>query len=127
MTNHDLYLKAKVNGNDPNTSGVAVSSTSTYYSKLVSGSHATSKAYHFSWTGTPVGTLTMWESDKESPILTTDADWKQYTDAPITNPAGAAASFRMEVNGRSARWTRFKYVNASSSGVLFGRATSQGS
>ncbi len=126
MTNFSLFIRAKTNANDPNLDGVAVSSTNTYYSKVISGSHSTSKAAHFYWTGTPTGTLTKWLSDKEAPILTTDADWVQDTNFAVTNPAGSASQFREEKTGVSARWIRYRYINASGSGVLYGRATSQG-
>lgn len=127
MTNFDLFIAAKTNGNDPNLPGVSVSSTNTYYSKIIGGSHSTSKATHIWWTGTPNGTLTKWHSDKVAPSLADDTDWVEDSSYDPTDPAGSATGFREEKTGVSARWTRYKYVNASGTGVLYGRVTSQGS
>lgn len=113
-------------GAAPRTPGVAVTGANTYYSDLI-GMDQLNRGYHFWWTGTPTGVLTRWESDKEDPILTSDADWVADATFAPTNPAGAAASFRGVTIARPARWVRYKYVNSAGSGVLFGRHTSMGS
>lgn len=126
MTNHDLFVTTVTgDANAPKREGVAVSSTTTYYSKLISGQEGDGFALHLFWTGTPTGTLTLWYSDVENPILTSDNDWVQDSTWSPTNPAGSAAKFRSDANGSHARWKRVKYVNASGSGVLYGRATSR--
>lgn len=103
--------------------GVAVSSTNTYYSEMWSGEDADGQGLMLFWTGTPTGTLTMWATDKDNPILTSDADWVQDTTWTPTNPAGSASKFRTDSGNFKAFRKRVKYVNASGSGVLFGRVT----
>lgn len=99
--------------------GVAVSSTTTYYSGKISGKHADGYGLHVQYTGTPTGTLTLWMSDKPLPSETDDADWVQDTGFSPTNPAGAAGKFRDDTSNAKAGWKRLKYVNASGSGTLF--------
>ncbi len=115
--------------NAPAKPGVAVSSTNTYYSDPVSArlGHLNGDGYgaHFWWTGTPTGTLTCWISDKEQPDRTSDADWVQDSGFSPTNPAGSASAFHDDVENTRARWKRFKYVNASGSGVLYCVVTAQ--
>lgn len=105
------------------TAGVAVSSTTTYYSTPWSAHKAAYFALHLFWTGTPTGTFTLWLSDVPIPDRTTDNDWVQDTTFAPTNPAGAAGKMRDNVGNGTARWARIKYVNASGSGTLKGYAT----
>lgn len=100
--------------------GVAVTGTNTYYSEPWSPD---TYGAQVQWTGTPTGTLTQWCSDKPNPDRTSDADWVQDTAFAPTNPAGAAGKFRDDVTNSNARWKRYKYVNASGSGTLFGYVT----
>lgn len=98
--------------------GVVVSSTSTFYSDAM-GPRGPSFGYHFEWTGTPTGTISLWRSNKTQPDPTTDNDWVQVTTFTPTNPAGAPSKFGDEINFTNFRLYRFKYVNASGTGTLF--------
>jgi hypothetical protein len=98
--------------------GTTVSGTSTFYSDPI-GPRTNSWGYHFEWTGTPTGTITMWRSNKPNPDPTSDNDWIQVTTFTPTNPAGSAGKFGDELNFTNFKLYRFKYVNASGSGVLF--------
>lgn len=103
----------------PKTNGVAVSSTTTYYSKMWGGTNSTAYDLQVTWTGTPTGTLTLQVSNKPNPDESTDADWVTTTEGAMVNPAGSASGFRVAVNGSHGK-KRLKYVNASGSGVLYG-------
>lgn len=98
--------------------GVVVSGTDTYYSEPI-GPRTTGFGFHFQWTGTPTGTITLWRTNKPNPIETTDADWIQVTSFTPTNPAGSADKFGDEVSFTHFKRYRFKYVNASGTGTLF--------
>ena len=100
--------------------GVAVSSTTTYYGTLIAGAHSEGLSAHFATTGTPTGTISFWVSNKPMPSLTDDTDWVQDSSAfTAANPAGSATKSQHNIAQR-AKWKRFKYVNSSGSGVLFG-------
>lgn len=98
--------------------GVVVTGTNTYYSDAI-GPRGMGFGYHFEWTGTPTGTLTMWRSLKPNPDQTSDNDWVQVSTFSPTNPAGSASKFGEEINFTNFNRYRFKYVNASGSGTLF--------
>lgn len=111
---------AGTDANAPTTQGVLVSGTNTAYSQVITGRHADGMGATFQWTGTPTGTLTRWVTDKPNPGLLTDADWVQDTGFSPTNPAGASGQFRDDTSGDKGMMKRYKYVNASGSGTLFG-------
>lgn len=118
---HITRLFLTTNSSDsaaPATEGVAVSGTSTYYSKMWSGHESQAYAMHVVWSGTPTGTFTLWMSDISNPSETDDTDWVQDTSFVPTNPAGAAGKFRDDVYGAAARRKRLKYVNASGTGTI---------
>lgn len=106
----------------PTTDGKAVSSTTTYYSKVWSGNDSSVYDLQVRWTGTPTGTLTLQVSDKPNPDESTDTDWVTTTEAAMTNPAGAGSSFRVTAD-KSPGKKRLKYVNSSGSGVLYAYVT----
>lgn len=103
--------------------GVAVSGTTTYYSKAWGAAGSTGQAMQLEWTGTPTGTFTLWWSSKPNPSMTDDADWIQDTDFAPVNPAGSASSFGDNAAIMNANLKRIKYVNASGSGTLKGWVT----
>jgi hypothetical protein len=107
----------------PRTDGVAVSSTTTYYSKMWTGESTDAYDLQVSWTGTPTGTLTLQVSNKENPSEASDADWVASTEVTLTNPAGSATGFRVAATGSPAYRKRLKYVNSSGSGTLYGWVT----
>src|SRR5574341_88750 len=76
--------------------GVAASATNTYYSKPWSANNR-SWGLQVVTSGTLTGTWTLWASDKQHPILTTDSDWfdtSAHADFVETNPAGASTNWR---------------------------------
>jgi hypothetical protein len=116
---YSLYNTRQTGTNLPfKIPGVAVSGTSDFYSDPI-GPRVQGFGYHFEWTGTPTGTITLWRSNKTGPDLTTDADWIQVTSFTPTNPAGSASKFGDEINFTNFKLYRFKYTNASGTGVLF--------
>lgn len=127
MVNCSVYntRDAAGGGGAPLMRGVAVSSTTTYYSSVFSGIHASGWRAHFQWTGDPTGTITLWYSDKPDPSLADDSDWTQDSGFSPTNPAGSASKFGTDQTGKHARLKRFKYVNASGSGTLYCDVTHQ--
>lgn len=121
MSSYSIYNTADTT-EGRSVEGVAVSSTSTYYSTPMSGKHSDGHGLHLQWTGTPTGTFTFWVSDKPKPSLTDDSDWVQdSTNFTASNPAGSASKAQHNIACRHA-WARIKYVNASGSGVLYGWA-----
>ncbi len=118
-TPYKLYMTANASDSaSPKTDGVAVSSTSTYYSKMFGGFGSDAYDLHVVWTGTPTGTLTLQVSDKPNPVETSDTDWVTTTETTMTNPAGSGSSFRV-AKDVSPGHKRLKYVNSSGSGVLY--------
>lgn len=114
------------NGSDsfaPPLDGVGVSGATTYYSKVFGAKNSDGQSVHLEWTGTPTGTFTMWCSDKPNPDETDDDDWVEDTTFTPTNPAGSASKMLDSGGNMKANLKRIKYVNAASSGTLFGWAT----
>jgi hypothetical protein len=105
------------------TEGVAVSSTTTYYSKPWGYGGTDGHSLQLEWSGTPTGTFTQWYSNKPNPSLTDDTDWIQDTDFAPTNPAGSASKMGDNAANFKANLKRIKYVNASGSGTLKGWVT----
>lgn len=105
--------------------GQAVTGTDTYYSNTMSLRVGSGTGHHMEWSGTPTGTLTFWVSNKPQPREDSDTDWVQITDFTITNPAGSASKAFYNLGNMQANRARWKYVNASGSGTLYGWATSK--
>jgi len=102
---------------------VAVTGTNTYYGQESSIERIANLSYHLVWDSTITGTFTVWVSNVEAPILTTDADWVQLTLATaITQPAGASGKDWVDLSWVPARWIRVKYVNASGSANIWAYA-----
>lgn len=113
--------RSATDANAPNTDGLAVTGTNTYYSDTWTGEDSDSYSLSVFFTGTPTGTFTFWFTDKRLPDTgANDNDWIQDTGFTPTNPAGAAGKFGTpNASSRSYR-KRLKYVNASGTGTLFG-------
>lgn len=106
--------------------GVAVSGTNTYYGKAVNAAIGQDLSYDLYW-GTNVGTFTVWVSNKPSPVLTSDADWKQLTLATaVVQPNGSNTGDYVDLAGCPFRWIRLKYVNASGTGTIHAYVASKG-
>lgn len=111
---------------DRRTDGVAVSSTTTYYSSPISCSRGDGFSLTLKWTGTPTGTFTVWRSDLPQPALATDDDWVQDTDygtAGSVTTGGTAGKHAASALNAKNRWWRVKYVNSSGTGTIFAYAT----
>lgn len=59
------------------------------------------------------GTLTLWGSNKENPVLTDDNDWVSITSPTITNPAGSAIKNLYDVVSSHRRY-RYKFISSAS-------------
>ncbi len=123
---YTLYSTSDGSVMDRRTPGVAVSGTTTYYSKVVSAEWGDGFSLHLRWTGTPTGTFTVWKTNVPNPDYATDDDWVQDTEFNGTGSlatGGVAAKFAASVlNGKNAKW-RVKYVNASGTGTVFAWGT----
>lgn len=102
---------------------VAVSGTNTYYSNRIPVADlASALAWHFEWSGDPTGALTLWGTNKDrhgvQADAATDTDWVQVTTFAPTNPAGAPSKYADTGGMAHFAFVRFKYVNASGSGVM---------
>lgn len=121
MINTSVYYTQATNFMGTYTDGVAVSSTTTYYSipwMSDDGQGTDCRAV-----GTMTGTWSLWYSGKAHPDLTSDSDWHQDTAFSPTNPAGADAKFLDETGNSKVRWKRLKYVNASGTGTIYAYVT----
>ena len=117
VTNYDSTDSAR-----PDRDGVAVSSTTVYYSKMWGGYGSDAYDVTLKWTGTPTGTVVLQVANKPDPLETSDDDWTTSTEITVSSPAGSASSFRA-AKGDSPGKKRFKYTNASGTGVLYGYVT----
>lgn len=91
---------------------VAVSSTTTYLSQPINIKNTDNILLQLIWTGTPTGVFTV----QQSP------DGNLYDDLivspPITQPAGSAGHWSVNLNQSPATWVQVQYVNASGSGTV---------
>lgn len=104
----------------------AVSGTTVYYSKAWSGL-GQGFSLTVAYTGTPTGTITIWESARSFPALDTDTDWVDVTSTyTVVSPAGSATKFNIDAATGRGRRMRLKYTNASGSGTIEAHVTPQG-
>jgi hypothetical protein len=100
--------------------GTAVTGTNTYYSAPSDLRGLSMPSYDLYWTGTVAGTFSVMVSNKPSPSMANDADWKTLAlGTAIVQPAGSAAGDYIDLAPFPFRWVRLKYVNASGSGNVF--------
>lgn len=116
MVNKSVYYTTAVTPIGEQTDGVAVSSTTTFYS--VPWYSDDGQSITVFATGTMTGTFTLWHTDVDTPVLTSDVDWVQDTAFAPTNPAGADVKFTDNTAVHKSRWKRLKYVNASGTGTV---------
>ena len=103
----------------PPTDGVAVSSTSTYYSAKTNKLTSPLFGYDLYW-GTNVGTFTVQISNKRDPVESSDSDWKTVTLATaIVQPNGSNTGDYVDLTDLPFKWVRLKYVNASGTGTIY--------
>ncbi len=109
-------------------SAVSVSSTSTYYSTATEVRQFENVSYQLVWSGTPTGTFTVWVSNLVAPSLVNDTDWISLTLATaISQPAGSASKYSVDLSSLPFYWVRLKYVNASGSGTITAYLVGKGS
>lgn len=97
----------------------------TFYGQAVGGS-GSGQSIHLRWTGTLLGTFTLWYSNRKDPDLTTDTDWVLDSSSTLANPAGAAGATFMDTFNSNAKLRRLKYVNTSGAGILDGEIETRG-
>lgn len=91
--------------------GVATS-TNTIYTNIVEVAKMDNHGIEVAWTGTPTGTLTVTGS-------TSGINWFDLTFSPsLTQPAGSAGSYGLDLNQYPWKYVMFKYVNASGTGTI---------
>lgn len=94
------------------TAGGAMASTNTIYSQIMDLSRMDNLGIEVNWTGTPTGTLTMLGS-------TSGVNWPSITFNPaLTQPAGSASNYLLNMNQYPWKFMMFQYVNVSGSGTL---------
>lgn len=102
---------------DPNTplSGTttgAMASTNTIFSNIQDTSNFDNEGLEVTWTGTPTGTISVLGSES-------GANFYAVTFSPaLTQPAGSAGGYLVNLNQFPWRYLMIQYVNASGSGSL---------
>ena len=104
------------------TYAVSISNTDPVYSNVFPVPGDGRIGFDLQTTGTLAGTYTLWYSNDEAPSLADDTDWEQATGWSPTNPAGSAIKDNYAVTDLKCRRWRVKFVPASGSGTLSGRA-----
>lgn len=100
--------------------GQAVSGASVYRGVKTDMRHLPDASLHFTWSGTPTGTIIVQVSNHPNPSDLNDTNWLTLTlAAPITQPAGSASGDYCDLAALPFRWARPKYTNAGGSGSLF--------
>lgn len=117
---YKVFTTEATDGRSGRTDGVAVSSTTTYYSSPVALGPGSQASVSWHCTGTPTGTVTLWKANRPNPSEASDSDWSSVAIGALGSPAGAAANSSEEYGNLGAGLFRIKYVNASGSGVLYG-------
>lgn len=94
--------------------------TTTVVSAAINMINVDNAGIEIAWTGTPTGTLSVQGSVSaaiDQPSVT--VAWNDLTFNPaITQPAGSAGGYLINLNQFPFPYLRFKYVNASGVGVL---------
>lgn len=109
------------------TDGTAVTAVQTAYSAPTDVSRCGDSGYQLAWTGTPTGVFTVQVSNRDRPVLTSDAEWSTLALAiPIVQPAGSAGADYVDLALMPFHWVRLKYVNASGTGVVFAYVSGKG-
>lgn len=89
-----------------------MSGTNTIYSNVLDVTNFDNFGIEMTWTGTPTGTLSVMCS-------TSGVNFYALTFSPaITQPAGSAGGYLIDLNQLPFRYLMLQYVNASGSGIL---------
>jgi hypothetical protein len=88
-----------------------MSGTSTIYSNIVEVSRMDNHGFEVAWTGTPVGTITVFVSNS-------GINWPSLTLGTIQQPAGVAGYYGLSLNQVPFKYVMFQYTNSSGSGSL---------
>lgn len=89
-----------------------MASTNTIYTNIQDISNTDNQGLEISWTGTPTGTISILCSESGVTFF-------PLTFSPgITQPAGSAGSYGINLNQVPWRYLLVKYINSSGSGVL---------
>lgn len=90
----------------------AMASTNTIYTRPQNVENFDNIAIQFSWTGTPTGTIVV--SESVDGVIWDDL----ILDPVITQPAGGASHWSVNLIQMPAPWIQVRYTNASGTGVL---------
>ena len=91
----------------------AMASTNTIYSNVVDISNTDNQGLEITWTGTPTGTIS---------VMCSESGVNFYAltfDPAITQPAGSAGGYLIDLNQVPWRYVMIQYTNASGTGSLF--------
>lgn len=91
---------------------VSVSGTTTYLSLPINIQNVDNVLLQFIWTGTVTGTFTVQQSPDGNLYDTL------ILSPVITQPAGGAGHWSVDINQSPAQWLQVQYVNASGSGTV---------
>jgi len=108
-----LPLKANQSGSTPSgTVGGAMASTNTIYSQIIEISRVDNIGLEVSWTGTPTGVFSVGVSNS-------GINFFDLTFSPaLSQPAGSASGYAVNLNQLPFKYMRLKYVNTSGTGTL---------
>jgi hypothetical protein len=101
-----------------------VNPTGTVYSDRFGLSETNALGFELDTTGTLTGTFSLQYSDAQFPDPASDTGWTPDGALTFTQPAGSATHQKYSVTDIRGRWFRVKYVHASGSGTLSGKAVS---
>lgn len=108
-----LPLPANQTGSLPSgTLNGAMASTNTIYSQIIAIDRMDNLGLEFTWTGTPTGTFQVMVSNS-------GINFYALTFNPIlTQPAGSAGGYAIDLNQVPFRWIMLQYTNASGTGSM---------
>lgn len=118
VTLFPIVNKGGTGGSVPSgTKTGTMASTNTIYTNIVEFANMDNVGLEIDWTGTPVGTITIYCS-------VSGVNWHALTFTPVlAQPAGAAGGYNVSLNQVPFKYVYVKYTNASGSGsiTIFGQ------
>ncbi len=108
-----LPLKANQTGSTPSGTLVgAMASTNVIYSQIIDISRMDNEGLEVTWTGTPTGTF-------EVMVSNSGINFYALTFDPVlTQPAGSAGGYAVDLNQVPFKYIMLRYTNASGTGSL---------